>query len=440
MKKFQLFACALATALFTLSFTACDEDDPVVPDPEPTPTPTPDPDPDPEPAPDEQTYHFDLFLTVGRQGGMGRDVTTIVKSTDALTSDQGMINLENDGVEINADYTLETICKGAYYYQVPISADRFVKFQIKDNAVNVVQAQPFQANTYNIRQYTHTWIDDNTLIIMAADGETKHIQWTKLNAQDMSILDEGTLALEVPMQDEGYTVFSTSGILAFRKSDAKLFYFYFGKTKSGRGGESTPYFYTAIINPETMEIESNQANTLAREMAGSAYGELLQNTVMFDENDNLYLAAFTDNGTIEEGHLLRINQGDTDFDPNYEGYKNPDGKLLTIHYLGNGKALIYSRNDAAGTDIDSYSHYYSILDLETGERTRLAYEGTEIPYSSGRFSQRTAIVDGKAYIGVNTETSNPCVYIYDIETGNVEKGVEIAEGYYFEQIRVMDNE
>lgn len=440
MKKFQLFACALATALFTLSFTACDEDDPVVPDPEPTPTPTPDPNPDPEPTPDEQTYHFDLFLTVGRQGGMGRDVTTIVKSTEALTSDQGMINLENDGVEINADYTLETICKGAYYYQVPISADRFVKFQIKDNAVNVVQAQPFQANTYNIRQYTHTWIDDNTLIIMAADGEAKHIQWTKLNAQDMSILDEGTLALEVPMQDEGYTVFSTSGILAFRKSDAKLFYFYFGKTKSGRGGESTPYFYTAIINPETMEIESNQANTLAREMAGSAYGELLQNTVMFDENDNLYLAAFTDNGTIEEGHLLRINQGDTDFDPNYEGYKNPDGKLLTIHYLGNGKALIYSRNDAAGTDIDSYSHYYSILDLETGERTRLAYEGTEIPYSSGRFSQRTAIVDGKAYIGVNTEASNPCVYIYDIETGNVEKGAEIAEGYYFEQIRVMEDE
>ena len=276
MKKFQLLACAFATALFTLSFTACDEDEPVVPDPDPTPTPTPDPDPDP--VPDEQTYHFDLFLTVGRQGGMGRDVTTIVKSTDALTSDQEMINLENDGVEINAD----------------------VKFQIKDNAVNVVQAQPFQANTYNIRQYTHTWIDDNTLIIMAADGEAKHIQWTKLNAQDMSILNEGTLALEVPMQDEGYTVFSASGILTYRESDNKLFYFYFGKTKSGRGGEPTPFFYTAVINPESMEIESNKANTLAQEMAGSAYGELLQSTVMFDENNNLYLAAFTDNDVIEE--------------------------------------------------------------------------------------------------------------------------------------------
>ena len=170
----------------------------------------------------------------------------------------------------------------------------------------------------------------------------------------MSILNEGTLALEVPMQDEGYTVFSASGILTYRESDNKLFYFYFGKTKSGRGGEPTPFFYTAVINPESMEIESNKANTLAQEMAGSAYGELLQSTVMFDENNNLYLAAFTDNDVIEEGHLLRINQGETDFDPNYEGFQNPDGKLLTIHYLGNGKALIYSRNDAAGTDIDSY--------------------------------------------------------------------------------------
>ena len=116
MKKVQLFACAFATALFTLSFTACDEDDPVVPDPDPTPTPTPEPDPDP--VPDEQTYHFDLFLTVGRQGGMGRDVTTIVKSTDALTSDQEMINLENDGVEIKC-LLLPSTGSGRSFREIP---------------------------------------------------------------------------------------------------------------------------------------------------------------------------------------------------------------------------------------------------------------------------------------------------------------------------------
>ena len=161
---------------------------------------------------------------------------------------------------------------------------------------------------------------------------------------------------------------------------------------------------------------------------------------MYDADGNLYLAAFTDANDIEQGHLLRIRKGETDFDASYEGYPNADGKLLTIQNLGNGKALVYARNDAAGTAIDSYSHYYSIININTGTQERLSYNGQEIPYSGGRFAQRTAIVDGKAYIGVNTEKANPCIYIYDIATGKVEKGAEIAEGYYFDMLRVIEND
>ena len=68
---------------------------------------------------------------------------------------------------------------------------------------------------------------------------------------------------------------------------------------------------------------------------------------------------------------MRINNGEIDFDATYEGYPNADGKLLTIQYLGNGKALAYARNDAAGTAIDSYSHYYSIIDLAMKEKISL---------------------------------------------------------------------
>lgn len=189
-----------------------------------------------------------------------------------------------------------------------------------------------------------------------------------------------------------------------------------------------------------MKVESNKVNTLAGEMAGSAYGELMQSCVMYDADGNLYLAAFTDANDIEQGHLLRIKKGETDFDASYEGYPNADGKLLTIQNLGNGKALVYARNDAAGTAIDSYSHYYSIININTGTQERLSYNGQEIPYSGGRFAQRTVIIDGKAYIGVNTEKANPCIYIYDIATGKVEKGAEIAEGYYFDMLRVVEND
>jgi hypothetical protein len=409
-----------------LSFNACSDDDPGK-----------EPDPQPE---KEVDYHFDVFMTVGKHGGMNQGDGTIVKSVDALTADMKMIDIKNDGVEFRSSdntYSMEAIVKGKYYYQVPNSNDRFTKLEVAGNSVKVIQEQKFVQNTYKVRSYTHTWLNDNTLIIMAANGDANKIIWTKLNADDMRILAEGTLDMPLP---QGAAVFTTSGILTYNKETGKLYYFYFGKDKSGRNGVATSKFLTAVINPSDMTVESNKVNTLAGEMAGSAYGELMQNCVMYDESGNLYLAAYSDANNMEQGHLIRIRKGETDFEAGYEGYPNADGKLLTIQNLGNGKALVYARNDAAGTAIDSYSHYYSIVNFNNGTRERLKYNGQDIPYSGGRFAQRTVVIDGKAYIGVNTADSNPCIYIYDIPTGNVEKGVEIAEGYYFDMLRILKND
>lgn len=419
MKKFQLLFWACLAVLISLSFNACSDDDNI---------------PEPDSKPEVQPYHFDIWIAIDKHGGMGRDVKTLVKSIDSLTVGEKAIDFVGEGTEVNAKMSLEAIVKGQYYYQVPVSEDRFGKYTLSDNTINVIQEQKFGTNTYKARKYTHAWIDDNTLVIMAANGDADKIIWTKLNASDMSILSEGTLDVSVP---EGDKLFSTSGILTYRKSDNKLIYFYLGKI-STRGG-TTPFFFTTVINAETMAVESNIRNTMAHEMVGSAYGELLQKCTLFDEAGNLYLACFTNiDDDNEKSHLIRIKAGEKDFDPSYEGFTNP-GKLVSVEYLGNDKVLAYARQDDLGTNIDSYSHYYTIIDLKTKNSSRIKYNGQDLPYSGGRFSQRTAVVDGKAYIGVNPENSNPCIYIYDIATGNVTKGAEIAEGYYFEQIRVLDN-
>ena len=330
--------------------------------------------------------------------------------------------------------------KGKYYYQVPVSADRVVKLQFKDNKMEVVQAQPFKENTYNCRQYTHAWINDNTLIIMAANGDKNAIIWTKINTDDMTIASEGTLAINVA---DGWESFTTSGILAYRESDNKLFYFYFNKKGSGRKATKEEQFHVAVINAETMAVEQDNLCPFAAEMAGSAYGELLQQTTFFDEAGNLYLAAFSDTSIGEEGKLLRIKKGEFNIDADYNGFPNSDGKLLTTQYLGNGKLFCYSRHDdeALGTAIDSYAHYYSVVDMKAGTRTRMSFGGTEIPYSSGRFSQRSAFDpnENKVYFGVNTETAQPQIYVYDVATGSVSEGIKVSEGYYFEQIRIVED-
>lgn len=293
MKRLNLLSGILMAIAMTLSFSACSDNN--------DPAPTPDPDPQPE----LSDYHFDIFMTIGKHGGMNQGDGTIVKSVNSLTADMGVIDIKNDGVEFRSEnntYSMEAIVKGKYYYQVPNSNDRFTKLQVTGNSIKIVQEQTFVQNTFKVRGYTHAWLDDHTLIIMAANGNADKVIWTKLNADDMRILAEGTLDLPLP---ERAKVFTASGILTYNEKAGKLYYFYFGKDKSGRGGKATSNFLTAVINPSDMKVESNKVNTLAGEMAGSAYGELMQSCVMYDADGNLYLAAFTDANDMEQGHLLR---------------------------------------------------------------------------------------------------------------------------------------
>ena len=421
MKKISFFHSALAALALTVAFTSCSKDDENNDSTPPTPV-TP--------------YHYDLTVSVGNHGGMGQDKQGhLTMSVASLSNPQTTITFVGSGSEIT-DYTMEAIYKGKYLYQVPVSADRFSKLQFKNNKMQVVQEQKFKENTYTARNYTHAWINDNTLVIMASNGDNDKIIWTKLNTDDMSILAEGELAIP---EKSGYTVLTTSGLLAYRKSDNKLFYFYYWKTKK-RNGVVEPNFHIAVVNPATMALEEDIVNSEGEQMQGSAYGELLQNTIFFDENDNLYLSAFNDVDGKNIGRLLRIKKGEKNFEAGYNAFPEAKGKLVSVMYLKDGKVLAYSGDAAAGTSIGSVAYYYSIIDVNTKKVTRLAYNGTEIPYSSGSFSQRAVYnsYENKGYFGVNT-ADEQAIYVYDVATGAVTKGASLAAGYYFEQIRIVED-
>lgn len=420
MKKFRFLYLPLLALMTAFSFASCSDDNK-------------------NDLPDDPTliedYHFDLWVALDRHGGMARDVQTLVRSLGSLDADQPEINFEGKGTEVNAILSLETIYKGAYYYQVPVSGDRFAKYRIENNRIITVAERRFKTNTFSTRKYTHAWIDDNTLVIMAASGDAKSIIWTKLNAEDMSIIDEGTLDIAMP---EGGEMFTTSGILNYRKQDNKLFYFYYAKSGGKRGKRVIP-MTTAVINPATMAVESNKPCFLDCEMVGTAYGELLQTTTLITDNGDLYIACVTDDSDGKEhSHLLRIPAGSTDFEEGYDGC-TISGKLISLLYIGGKEALAYARDDEMGTSIDDFSHYYTVLDLNAKTSSRVMFEGKPLDYSGGRFSSRMAYVNHKAYIGVDAKDTNPQIYIYDVATKTTIKGASMASGYYFEQIRVVED-
>ncbi len=420
MKKFLFPFLALILTGFVSS---CSSDDSTTP-----PAPTP-----------EETHHFDIWVAVDRHGGMARDVQTIVSSVSSLNADQPMVTFTGTGAEVNNIMTMESIVKGAYYYQVPVVGDRFAKYVIENDRPVVVKQRPFDVNTYSPRKYCFAWLSDTQFIIIAANGAADKIIWTKLDT-DLNILGEGTLDIELP---QGSANFTTSGQVAYRKADNKLFYFYYGKTGGSRG-KRTSQFYVACINATTMEVEHNEINASGvDEMTGTAYGELLQHLTMQDDAGNIYLCTSSEVDGVDVSALVRIKPGEYNTDPTYNGFPDENTLLRAVIYVGNGKALAYVANTLAGDQnmgvIDRYYNYYAVVDLASSTNTRVAYNGNMLPYSGGRFSDRMVALDGKAYFGINPEDAVPCIYIYNSKTNTIEKGREVEEGFYFEQIRVLEN-
>ena len=410
--------------------------------------------PGPEPLPPdpvEDKVVFDLYVCAVKHGGMGQNKNgTFVRQVTALTADQPMVEYTGKGIDITMDYTMESITRGKYYYQVPQAATGgFVKFHIVRNgdgeeSIVVDAERPFKENTYYARKYTYAWLDDGaTLLIAGTDADHKVVYWSKLAESDLAVIAEGKLGISVP---EGFTALSTSGLLTVRPTDGKLFYIYYTKPADDNAGRTT---HIAVIDPSTMKVTENHTvpQEVMEETESAAYGELMQTFITYDEAGNMYVAAMvTMNLTgkaTKYGVLRRVKAGETQFDPTWNGFPDPEGRLITVQYVGGNKILAYSRDESLGTKIDSRSHFYTLIDLQTCRRERVSCNGQPLRYCSGWYSQRTAVYGKKAYIGVTEgdgEDEYPMVYIYDTLTGTVEEGVKLSKGFCFDIIRVMSSD
>lgn len=384
--------------------------------------------------------HFDIWVTLGESsGGMGSTETQLVQNTKELDDSTTTIDFEGTGVDVTATLYQESIIKGQYYYQVPQSGDCFGKYRIGETGIETTAEIAFKKNSFSARKYAHAWIGDDTFVVFAANGDQDSVMWTKYDATDMSIISEGTLS----GLTDTLSAYSTSGLADYRSSDNMILYSYCHGTSSLRTG-----IYMAFINADDMTVEKTISDSRVEFMAGTAYGQLLQDKAFFDDNGDYYLACDTKidgytSSTQQYGSLLRINAGETEFDDSYLGFTNAtgktskQGKLVTVQSLESGKALVYVQDPdytGAGEWGSAYNCYYATLDLSTDEVNIL-----DLPFSEGTFSQRSVVLGDYAYIGVNPKDSVPCVYVYDIETESLTKGLKISEGYSFDRIVTLDD-
>ena len=433
MKKFYYLMLMLMGMMLSMTFTACSDDD------------------DNNVKEEVFDVHYDIWATVGETSGMGSSSAILVKSVKGLEDPELSIGFQNEGTDVSAKLYQESIIKGKYYYQIPKEKDRFGKYEITNNGIVTVAEVPFaEGYTYQDRRYCYAWTADNELVIMAANGDKNDVQWTKLNTDNMTIIANGSLNL--PEFTPDIQTYSTSGLATYRATDDKILYFFCEKAKKS----NFKGVYVAIIDAKTMMVESTDVNKLCDDMSGTAYGELLQRKMFLDENDNLYLPIQSqipesEKSTCAYSRIIRIKAGENKFDTNYVGMDTGynTGKIVTCDYIGNGKALLYMQNpEHTGTSDDNkngdgwgnnYNCYYAVYDLAKMSLTELQYEGKNLPFSSGNFSQRSFVLGSKVFIGTNPKDELPTVYIYNTKNGQITKGSHIAEGYELSRIVYIEN-
>lgn len=449
MKTFKFLSLAFAAIVSAASFTSCSDDDDNAEKPI-------------DGVEQIKDVHYDVWVSLNGTTGMGSGssaTSIIVRSVNSLEDSTLTIDFKNEGADVTSVMDEEVITKNGYYYQAnPLGTNaNYSKFQITNTGVKTIAERPFGVNTFKDRRYTHAWLSDTEFIIMAANGQANDVIWTKLqdNGASLSIQSEGSLNLA---EATGITKFSTSGLLRYRKSDNTLIYVFQNKSV-------TKSFFVAFIDAATMKVKNVVEEKRAALPAGTAYGELLQNKLFMDEHENLYIAAntpFTNDKakstTSQYGRFVRVNAGENKIDESYLGYNKPSceeetassldysSKIITCDYLGNNKALLYLQDPvftgAASTNKEyagwgntgKYNSYYAILDLTTDVVTEFTCNGKPLPYSYGTFSQRSFVLNNKAYIGTNPKDGAPTVYIYSIASGKTTKGAAIREGYDFDRI------
>lgn len=148
------------------------------------------------------------------------------------------------------------------------------------------------------------------------------------------------------------------------------------------------------------------------------------------------MAGFSPGSTKPSG-ILRIKDGETEFDADYflniEDMTN-GGKIFWFDYVGNGKALARIITEDNGIPWDAYgrdtfNQKLVIIDLEAKTVTDVA----NVPLHAKRYTSPLTVEDGMVYVSIET-ADDAYVYKVDVASASATKGAKIIgktiKGFY----------
>ncbi|MCS4229155.1 hypothetical protein [Sphingobacterium sp. BIGb0165] len=338
-------------------------------------------------------------------------------TTDKIMKDTLLSPANNKGVDITGNLPQARYAGYAYvfngYYYLSNDGTRFSKHQLTENGqFKEVDNYAFPTDFY-LGKVAAQFSSTDEIVFTgtgASDANLEKKVFEKdiyfMNTKDMTI--SKTLKAQIPTLD--YTVYKPDGsvdptilnVTSMRIGGGKAYFGFFYYNYDYKPVDKKAYVY--ICDYPSMQNGHVMSDDRASYVAGHWQRE---NYSFLDDNNNLYV--LTRGKTDGTYALMRVNNGQTQFDKNYlfdlKDYAVKGGDLA---WLGEGKAYIRPYV----IDVANKRIVANLAEMTGGDPT------TTI----------NLIENGNLYTAVKTPASKWFIYEYNIKNNSVKKGAEIDPG------------
>lgn len=363
----------------------------------------------------QSLHHYSIYI-------LGKDDKEYILETDTL--DQGIIYPEKEGAMLNSkDLDRDVIVHKGYYYHINRKKGFLYKYQSDHNLFETIDS--LELKNFSIEN--RKWLGGDTLMLTGftapAFGQIKYVL---LRTDTLKMLAYGNM--DIPASAGKYNKTSV-GFVNLRYPKLFVGYTYHQQSSTSDYITSDTTYVTELNFPEMTAVKTDK-DTRSTYPGGL---NTIQPYAFNDEKLDYYFMvcpgiALGNRPELPSG-IMRIKATENHIDKNY--FINLSSSISHNHaygmwYLGKGKAIIRSeRKDLFKGLEDHYSvaqFEFYLVDIVAEK----VLKKLDLPLDKGTRRECVIVKGDIAYISVNSSTEGNYIWIYNILSGNLKKGLQLA--------------